>query len=110
MAWASKMERLAINERIASARERLAAEGRPWGRPPRLADDRLELAREMRAVGRSIREIAVALKVARSSVARALSRKDTRAEIVAASTPEAVRATNQGRSRKGTSGTRKGTP
>jgi DNA invertase Pin-like site-specific DNA recombinase len=37
MAWAAKMERLAINERIAAARERLAGEGRPWGRPPRLS-------------------------------------------------------------------------
>ena len=36
MAWAAKMERLAINERIAAARERLAEEGRPWGRPSRI--------------------------------------------------------------------------
>ncbi len=31
MAWAAKMERLAINERISAARERLRAEGKPWG-------------------------------------------------------------------------------
>ena len=35
LSWAAKMERLAINERISAARERLAAAGRPWGRPPR---------------------------------------------------------------------------
>ena len=33
MAWASKMERLAINERISAARERLEAAGRPWDDP-----------------------------------------------------------------------------
>jgi DNA invertase Pin-like site-specific DNA recombinase len=37
MAWAAKMERLAIDERVAPARERLAAVGRPWGRSPRLS-------------------------------------------------------------------------
>jgi DNA invertase Pin-like site-specific DNA recombinase len=43
MAWAAKMERLAINERIAAARLRLEQEGRSWGRPPRLSP--LERAR-----------------------------------------------------------------
>src|SRR5215471_17970877 len=33
MAWAARMERLAINERIAAAREHLETEGRAWGRP-----------------------------------------------------------------------------
>ncbi len=37
-AWASKMERLAINERISAARARLEAQGRPWGRPPAVTD------------------------------------------------------------------------
>ncbi len=36
MAWASKMERLAINERISAARERVEAEGGRWGRPSRI--------------------------------------------------------------------------
>src|SRR5208283_4057232 len=33
MAWAAKMERLALGERIAAARERVEAEGGSWGRP-----------------------------------------------------------------------------
>src|SRR2546423_1875415 len=39
MAWAAKMERLAINERVSAARERVEAEGGRWGRPPRLNDE-----------------------------------------------------------------------
>jgi site-specific DNA recombinase len=80
MAWAAKMERLAINERIAAARERLSQEGKPWGRPPRLAPADRARASELRRQGRSLREIAVALKVPRSTIARALSRKDGAAE------------------------------
>lgn len=37
MAWAAKMERLAINERISAARAQLEEEGRSWGRPPRFS-------------------------------------------------------------------------
>jgi DNA invertase Pin-like site-specific DNA recombinase len=77
LSLAAKLERTAINERIAAARERLASEGKPWGRRPRLQGERLEQARRLRAEGRSIRAIAVALKVPHSSVARSLSRKDT---------------------------------
>lgn len=73
MAWASKMERVAINERISAARERLEAEGKGWGRPARVVGAALERARALRAEGRSVREIAVALKVPRSTVARALA-------------------------------------
>src|SRR5205823_7158670 len=70
--WAAKMERLAINERIAAARERVEAEGRKWGRPSRLTDhDRAKVA-ALRRVGRTVRQIAVALKVPRSTVARAV--------------------------------------
>jgi DNA invertase Pin-like site-specific DNA recombinase len=72
IAWAAKMERLAINERIAAARERLDAEGKPWGRPPRLSPSDRERVQALRDEGRSIREIAVAMKVPRSTVARAL--------------------------------------
>jgi len=71
MAWAAKMERLAINERIAAARERVEAEGGRWGRPSRLDEEGVARVKAMRADGRSIREIAVALKVPRSTVARA---------------------------------------
>jgi DNA invertase Pin-like site-specific DNA recombinase len=74
IAWAAKMERLAINERIAAARERLEAEGRPWGRPPRLSQAECVRLRALRDEGRSLRDIAVAVKVPRSTVARALAR------------------------------------
>lgn len=36
ISWAAKIERLAIGERISAARERLASQGKPWGRPRRL--------------------------------------------------------------------------
>jgi DNA invertase Pin-like site-specific DNA recombinase len=73
MAWAAKMERLAINERVAAARDRLEAEGRSWGRPPRLTEGQRERVASLRAEGRTVREIAVALKLPRSTVGRCLS-------------------------------------
>ena len=73
MAWASKMERLAIGERISAARERVEAEGGRWGRPRRVDTPTLERARVMRAEGRTVREIAVALKIPRSTIAGALA-------------------------------------
>lgn len=71
MAWAAKMERLAINERISAARERVEAEGRSWGRPARLSTEEVARVRDLRAEGRSLRQIAVALKVPLATVARA---------------------------------------
>jgi len=73
MAWAAKMERLAINERISAARERLEAEGRSWGRPRRFDEAGLAKVKALKAEGRSVRDIAVALKVPKSTVARALA-------------------------------------
>jgi DNA invertase Pin-like site-specific DNA recombinase len=67
------MERLAINERIAAARERLEAEGRAWGRPPRLAAGERDRVRALRDQGRSLRDIAMAMKVPKTTVARALA-------------------------------------
>lgn len=74
LALAARLERAAINDRIAAARERLEAEGRPWGRPSRLSQaDRVRL-RALREEGRSLRDISIAMKVPRSTVARALAR------------------------------------
>jgi DNA invertase Pin-like site-specific DNA recombinase len=72
MAWAAKMERLATAERISAARERIEAQGGRWGRPSRV--DRATRARavEMHDAGRSIRDIARALKVPRSTIGRAI--------------------------------------
>jgi DNA invertase Pin-like site-specific DNA recombinase len=80
MAWASKMERLAINERISAARERVEAEGGRWGRPSRVDDALRGRIVAMRAQGRSLRNIAVALKMPLATVARAerACRKPTR--------------------------------
>lgn len=73
MAWAAKMERLAINERIAAARVRLEEEGRSWGRPPRLSPLERGRIAELRRRGKTIREIAIAVHAPRATVARALS-------------------------------------
>ena len=74
LALAARLERAATNDRISAARERLEAEGRPWGRPCRLSQaDRVRL-RALRQEGRSLRDIAIAMKVPRSTVARALAK------------------------------------
>jgi len=54
MAWAAKMERIAINER-AAAREQVEAEGGSWGRPRRSCD--VERAKKLKAEGKSVRQI-----------------------------------------------------
>jgi DNA invertase Pin-like site-specific DNA recombinase len=77
MAWAAKMERLATAERIAAARERIEAEGGRWGRPPRMTREEVERAVAMCAEGRSLRKIAIALKIPKSTLARALARPAT---------------------------------
>lgn len=70
MAWAAQMERLAINERIAGARERVEAEGRRWGRPRRLDAAGVARVLVLRGEKRSLRAIAVALKIPLATVAR----------------------------------------
>jgi DNA invertase Pin-like site-specific DNA recombinase len=71
MAWAAQMERAAIGERISAARRRVADDGGAWGRPRRYVD--VARARELEAKGKSVRQIAAALKVPRSTVARAMA-------------------------------------
>lgn len=73
LSWASQMERLAINERISAARERVESEGGKWGRPSRFDAAGLAKVKALKAEGRSVREIAMALKVPKSTVARALA-------------------------------------
>lgn len=72
LAWAAKVERLAIGERIASARARVEAEGRSWGRPRRLDDDARQRVKQMSKTGSSVRDIATALRIPHSTVQRAL--------------------------------------
>jgi DNA invertase Pin-like site-specific DNA recombinase len=75
MSWASKMERIAIGERVAAARERVEAEGGTWGRPSRVDRATRERAVKLKAAGKTVRDIARTLKVPRSTIARALSQK-----------------------------------
>ncbi len=73
MSWASKMELLAKNERMAAARERMESEGKAWGRPKRMDEATVAKAKELRAKGRTLRQIAVALKTPKSTVGRMLT-------------------------------------
>jgi DNA invertase Pin-like site-specific DNA recombinase len=73
MSWAAKVERLAINERISAARDRLESEGRAWGRPSRFSAADIRRVVAMKTEGRTVREISMALKVPRSTVGRLLT-------------------------------------
>lgn len=73
LAWAAQMERLALGERVSAARERVERSGGRWGRPVRVdASQAAEVLRRA-AAGDSQREIAVALKIPRSTVQRILA-------------------------------------
>ena len=67
LAFGAQMESSAQMDRQSAARARLEAEGRAWGRPP-LPSDMREKIRALRAEGRSVREIAMAVKVPKSTV------------------------------------------
>lgn len=60
-------------ERLQAARVRVEAEGRAWGRPSKVMAETAEKIRALRAEGRSIRSIAMAVKVPRSTVFDALA-------------------------------------
>lgn len=75
MAWAARMENLARSERVSAARDRIEAEGGSWGRPSRVDRATRERAAKLRAAGKTVREIARDLKIPRSTIGRALSRK-----------------------------------
>jgi DNA invertase Pin-like site-specific DNA recombinase len=75
MAWAAQMERQALGDRISAARARIEAAGGRWGRPRRVDPSTAIEARTMHNQGFTIREISRALKIPRSTIARAVSRK-----------------------------------
>jgi DNA invertase Pin-like site-specific DNA recombinase len=75
MAWSARMERLAINERISAARDRMEAEGRPWGRPRRLDAGQVAQVASLRAGGASLRSISAAMGIPLSTAARAARAK-----------------------------------
>jgi len=73
LAMGAQLEREALAERIKSARAKVEAKGGAWGRPGRMTLSQLDRAWRMAAQGRSVRAIAVALKVPKSIVGRALA-------------------------------------
>ena len=70
---AARIERGSINDRVSAARDRLEAQGGRWGRPSRVDRATRERAVELAAAGRSVRDIARALHVPRSTIARAIA-------------------------------------
>lgn len=75
LAWAAQMERAALGERIAAARTKVEASGGRWGRPRAVDPGTQSRMLKLRREGRTIREIAVACKVSKSVVHRAVSQK-----------------------------------
>ncbi len=73
LAWAAQMERNAIGERIKAARVRIEREGGRWGRPRSVDPATLIKARALERSGKSVRAIAIALKVPRSTLHGALA-------------------------------------
>jgi DNA invertase Pin-like site-specific DNA recombinase len=72
LSWAAKMERLAINERIAAARLHVEAEGGKWGRPRSIGDAQVKRAGALRRKGLSVRAIASRMGLPKSTLDRAL--------------------------------------
>jgi DNA invertase Pin-like site-specific DNA recombinase len=73
LAWAAQMERTAIAERLTAARARVEEGGGKWGRPRTMTPRMVAEAVTMHHDGKTVREIAIAMKVPRSTVARHLS-------------------------------------
>jgi len=73
LAWAAKAERIAINERISASRVRKEAKGEAWGRPRRLIQADVDRVFALASKGKSVREIAIALKVPKSTIGRVVS-------------------------------------
>jgi DNA invertase Pin-like site-specific DNA recombinase len=72
LALAAEMELSIKNDRIAAARDRHEEEGLPWGRPRKWDDAKAAQVRKLKAEGRSVRDIAVAVKLPRATVGRIL--------------------------------------
>ena len=78
--WVAEQERNTRSERTRAGLERVRREGsksgRPIGRPRRLDGATLARVFDLRAAGRSVRSIAMALRVPRPTVQRALAAQD----------------------------------
>jgi DNA invertase Pin-like site-specific DNA recombinase len=75
LAACAQMERIALSDRLAAARERTVMMGGAWGRPKTLKEDTLRLARKMISEGHTLRYTARELGVAKTTLGRALSQK-----------------------------------
>lgn len=73
--WLAEQELAALGERIASARARVEAQGKHWGRPPRCDASTVAKIRRLSSAGRSQRQIAIAVKVPRATVGAVLAEK-----------------------------------
>lgn len=69
----AEFERDLIHERTGAGRAAAKARGVRFGRPPKLTDDQLALARRLIGEGRSVPEVARLLKVHRATLYRALA-------------------------------------
>ena len=70
LAWAADMELLTRRERIATRRELAEERGEPWGRPGRLSLGEHDAIAARLDAGETVRQVAAALKVPRSTVGR----------------------------------------
>ena len=73
LAAVAEMEREVIRERVSAGVQAARDRGTPLGRPSALNSDQVDLARSLRASGKSYAQIARALGVGKSTVARVLS-------------------------------------
>jgi len=71
---AARLERTAINDRIAAARVHMEAKGERWGRPPRVSPDQRATIARMLSEGRTVREISAAVGIPRATVGRAVAK------------------------------------
>jgi DNA invertase Pin-like site-specific DNA recombinase len=74
LAWAAEMELLTRRERIAARRELADERGEAWGRPRRSSWNEEAEILERKAKGETVRAIAIAMRIPRSTVGRILSR------------------------------------
>ena len=74
LGWQAERELQGIRERLASAKARVLASGGQWGRPRRDVDE--DEVFRLKGQGRTIRQIAMALKCPKSTVHRVLGRDE----------------------------------
>ncbi len=105
LAWAAQMERNAIGERIKAARVRIEREGGRWGRPRSIDPTTLKKIRALERSGVSLRAIAIAVKVPRSTLSDALNERghyavSRSAETVAPKSPSTKRKPSKAKGRR----------